>query len=87
MKKTTYLNNIGIPIANLKNKKYIVVSRKFDGCSSAAIPLCGQIATNSKLLAYTLYYWLNRFSYKHTYSIAVMLVKQNNKGTYDAIKR
>lgn len=78
---------IKIPIADVPERKYLVVSRRFDGFSVAACPCSGQIATNSKLLAYLLYYRWNRFSYKHMYSIAVMLMKRNDKGTYDAIKR
>lgn len=85
----TKLNKQGIEIADaIKERKYIVVSRKFDGVSSAAIPCDGQVATNSKLLAYFLYRRWKRFSLRQEgYSIAVMLVKRNEKGTYDAIKR
>lgn len=75
-----------IPIADVPERKYLVVSLRFDGFSAAACPCSGQIATNSKLLAYWLYYRWSRFSYKHRYSITVMLMKRNDKGTYDTIK-
>ena len=83
------MNEYGLYIDNsIPERKYIIVSRKFDGVSSAACPCCGQIATNNKLLAYFLYRRWNRFSYAGDgYRIAVMLMKRNSKGTYDAIKR
>lgn len=71
----------------MKERKYIVVSRRFENYSAAACPLSGQIATNSKIFAYLLYHYLRLYSYKHYGSIAVMLVKRNNEGTYDIIKR
>lgn len=89
-------NDAGLPIAeNVPERKYIVVSRKFDGFSAAACPCVGQVATNSKLLAYLLYRRWNRFAKKNMdkkvdgygYSIAVMLMKRNEGGTYDAIER
>lgn len=85
------MSNINIPINDsIPERKYIVVSRKFDGVSAAACPCVGQIATNSKLIAYFLYRRWNKWAYKNRndgYTIAVMLVKRNNKGLYDAIKR
>lgn len=85
----TKINEQGIEIADtIKERKYIVVSQKFVGVSSAAIPCDGQIATNSKLLAYILYRKWRRFSLHHEgYSIAVSLYKRNERGLYDAIKR
>ena len=52
----------------------------------------GQIATDSKILAYILYWYLRRFSYKciskyGKYMIAVQLLKKKENGYYDAIKR
>ena len=75
----------------MKDKKYIISSRKFSNISAAACPLAGQIATNSKILAYVLYWYLNRFSYKciskyDTYMIAVQLLKKKEDG-YEIIKR
>ena len=70
-----------------KERKYIVVCRKFEEASSASLPCSGQVATNSRLLAYALYYFWNKWSYKHYKSMAVMLCKRNEKGLYDAIKR
>ena len=77
----------GLEMPKLQERKYIVVSRKFEYISSAAIPLDGQIATNSKILANILYFLLHRWSYKYYGSIGVMLVKRNKEGLYDAIKR
>ena len=70
-----------------KERKYIVVCRRFDGFSAAACPCSGQVATNHELLAYLLYHRWKKWSYKYYGSIAVMLCKRNEKGTYDAIKR
>lgn len=75
----------------MKNKKYIISSRVFPDVSAAACPLVGQIATNSKILAYILYWYLNQFSYKcvskyDTYMIAVQLLKKKEDG-YEIIKR
>lgn len=75
----------------IKDKKYIISSRVFPNASAAACPLAGQIATNSKILAYILYWYLNRFSYKcvskyDTYMIAVQLLKKKEDG-YEIIKR
>lgn len=75
----------------MKDKKYIISSRVFPNISAAACPLVGQIATNSKILAYILYWYLNRFSYKcvskyDTYMIAVQLLKKIEDG-YEIIKR
>lgn len=72
---------------NNKEKKYIVVCRKFDSYSAAACSCVGQVATNSKLLAYFLYRRWRKFSLDNYMSIAVMLMKRNEKGTYDAIER
>ena len=80
-------NNAGIPIADAEERKYIVVSRLFAGFSAAASPCAGQVATNSRLVAYFLYKRWNRFSRTHIYSTAVMLLKRNESGLYDAIKR
>ena len=75
----------------MKDKKYIIVSRVFPNVSAASCPLSGQIATNSKILAYVLYWYLRRFSYKciskyDTYMIAVQLLKKKKDG-YEIIKR
>lgn len=75
----------------MKDKKYIIVSRVFPNVSAASCPLAGQIATNSKILAYLLYWYLNQFSYKciskyGTYMIAVQLLKKMEDG-YEIIKR
>lgn len=75
----------------MKNKKYIISSRVFPDVSAAACPLAGQIATNSKILANVLYWYLNRFSYKciskyGKYMIAVQLLKKKEDG-YEIIKR
>ena len=90
-------NHAGIWInQDIKPRKYIVVSRKFDGVYAADCPCVGQVATNSKLLAYFLYHRWNRFAKKNInngYSIAVMLVKRvqsfdpNITDKYEAIKR
>ncbi len=91
-----YINRSGIWVnQDIKPRKYIVVSRKFDGVYAAACPCVGQVATNSKLLAYFLYHRWNRFSYKHTrngYTIAVMLMRRTkgypySENEYEAIKR
>ena len=78
---------LGLEMPKLQERKYIIVSRKFEYISSAAIPLDGQIATNSKILAYILYYLLNKWSYKYYGSIGVILEKRNKDGLYDTIKR
>ena len=75
----------------MNDKKYIIVSRKFPEISAASCPLVGQIATNSKILAYIVYWYLRRFSYKciskyGTYMIAVQLLKKKEDG-YEIIKR
>lgn len=75
----------------MNDKKYIISSRVFPDVSAASCPLAGQIATNSKMLAYILYWYLNRFSYKcvskyNTYMIAVQLLKKKEDG-YEIIKR
>ena len=76
----------------MKDKKYIISSRVFTGISAASCPLVGQIATNSTILAYILYWYLRRFSYKciseyDTYMIAVQLLEKQENGYYEAIKR
>jgi hypothetical protein len=76
----------------MKDKKYIILSRVFPGISAAACPLVGQIATDSKILAYILYWYLRQFSLKslvknETYIIAVQLLKKQENGYYDTIKR
>lgn len=71
----------------MREKKYMIVSRKFENYSAASCPLSGQIATDSKIFAYLIYYYLKLYSYKYYGSIAVMLVKRNKEGTYDTIKR
>lgn len=89
-------NSAGIWVnQDIKPRKYIVVSRKFDGVYAAACPCIGQIATNSKLLAYLLYHRWNRFAEKNIsngYTIAVMLMKRvqsfdRNITEYEAILR
>lgn len=84
-------NSAGIWInKDIKMRKYIVVSRKFDEVDAAACPCVGQIATNSKLLAYFLYHRWNRFAFKNFngYTIAVMLMKRiQSTDKYEAIKR
>ena len=81
---------------DIKPRKYIVVSRKFAGVYAAACPCVGQIATNSKLLAYFLYHRWTRFAYKNSnngYTIAVMLMKRipstdpRITDRYESIKR
>ena len=90
------LNSAGIWVnQDIKPRKYIIVSRKFDGVYAAACPCVGQVATNSKLLAYFLYYRWNRFAEKNIhngYTIAVMLMKRVRSSPritdgYEAIKR
>ena len=76
----------------MKDKKYIISSQVFPDISAAACPLVGQIATNSKILAYILYWYLRRISSKwlvknETYTIAVQILKKQENGYYDAIKR
>ena len=46
----------------MKDKKYIISSRVFPGINETACPLVGQIATNSKILAYIIYEYLRHFS-------------------------
>lgn len=75
----------------MKDKKYIISSRVFPDVSAAACPLAGQIATNSKILANVLYWYLRRFSYKciskyDKYMIAVQLLKKTEDG-FEIIKR
>lgn len=71
----------------MKDKKYIISSQKCFNISAASCPLIGQIATNSTILAYVLYWYLRRFSYKYdTYMIAVQLLKKKEDG-YEIIKR
>ena len=90
------INSAGIWVnQDIKPRKYIVVSQKFDGVIAAACPCVGQVATNSRLLAYFLYRRWTKFSYKHRhggYTIAVMLMKQTkgypySECKYEAIKR
>ena len=76
----------------MKDKKYIISSRVFPDVSAAACPLAGQIATNSKILAYIIYEYLRHFSLDtlekyEKYTIAVQLLKKQEDGTYEAIKR
>ena len=73
----------------MKEKKYIIVSQKFQEAPSAACPLCGQIATDNRILAIKLYKWLNKWSRREQnyHSISVSLYMRNNKGLYDAILR
>ena len=70
-----------------KERKYIIVCSKFIDANSASLPCSGQIATNSKLIAYTLYYFWNKWSYKYYGSMAVSLYKRKIRGLYEAIKR
>ena len=81
--KTVY----GFEPPYIQERKYIVCCRKFEYISAAAIPCCGQIATNSRLVAKMLYKLLRKWSYRNYGSMAVMLMKRNEKGTYDAIER
>lgn len=76
----------------MKNKKYIISSVAFPGISAATCPLVGQIATNSKILAYIIYEYLRHFSLDtlekyEKYTIAVQLLKKQEDGSYEAIKR
>lgn len=76
----------------MKDKKYIISSQVFPGISAAACPLVGQIATDRKILAYILYWYMRRFSSKwlvknETYTIAVQLLEKQENGYYNAIKR
>lgn len=92
MTKTNYQ---GIAIADVPGRKYIVSCSKFDEVNASGVPCVGQIATNSKLLAYFLYRRWNKFSMKYLhgdddnfgYTIAVSLYKRNKDGLYNAIKR
>ena len=75
-----------------KDKKYIISSRVFPSVSVAACPLAGQIATDSKILAYIIYEYLRHFSLDtlekyEKYTIAVQLLKKQENGYYEAIKR
>lgn len=75
----------------MNDKKYIIVSQKGFNISAASCPLVGQIATNSKILAYVLYWYLRRFSYKciskyDIYMFAVELLEKKPWG-YEIIKR
>ena len=76
----------------MKDKKYIILSRVFPGINETTCPLVGQIATNSKILAYIIYEYLRHFSLNslekyETYTIAVQLAKKQNAGNYEVIKR
>lgn len=89
------INKQGIAIADVPGRKYIVSCSKFEGVNASGIPCCGQIATNSKLLAYFFYRRWNKFSRKYLngdddnfgYTIAVSLYERNKDGLYNAIKR
>ena len=89
------INKLGIAIADVPGRKYIVSCSKFDDVNASGVPCVGQIATNSKILAYFLYRRWNKFSKKHLheddknfgYTIAVSLYKRNKEGLYNAIKR
>ena len=83
---------MNISKSNLEEKKYIIVSTRFDGISATSVPLSGQIAIDDKEIAYKIYNWLNNWSLNQLdqqgkYTIAVSLYERNNKGTYDAIER
>ena len=82
-------NEMGLPIAtDLQRKKYLIFSTKFSEVDAAGCPMVGQIGINNKLLAYTIYNYLRRFSLKHDgYTIAVQLYKMMNDNTYKVIKR
>lgn len=82
-------NKVGITIDDtIKERKYIVCCKKFDEVSAAACPCVGQVATDSKILAYFLYRRWNKWSRPiNGYSIAVSLFRRTPAGTYDAIKR
>lgn len=85
--KAKYKEMYGMDMPDISERKYIVCCRKFDFISSAALPLSGQISTNSKILAKIIYSVLNRWSYRNYGSMSVMLVERNENGTYDAISR
>lgn len=88
-------NEQGIKIADVPARKYIITSRRFDGVKASGVPCVGQVATNSKLLAYILYNRWNKFASRYLfrddnnygYTIAVMLFKRNKEGLYSCIKR
>lgn len=86
-KKMNYKTMYGFEPPYIQERKYIVCCRKFEYISAAAIPCCGQIATNSRLVAKMLYKLWRKWSYRNYGSMAVMLMKRNEKGTYDAIER
>lgn len=89
------INKQGIKIADVPARKYIIVSRLFDDVNASGVPCVGQVATNSKLLAYVLYNRWNKFALSYLfrdgnnygYTIAVMLFKRNKEGLYSCIKR
>ena len=89
------INKQGIAIADVPGRKYIVSCSRFDDVNASGVPCIGQIATNSKILAYFLYRRWNKFSKKYLhedddnfgYTIAVSLYKRNKEGLYTAIKR
>jgi hypothetical protein len=89
------INKQGIAIADVPGRKYIVSCSKFDGVNASGVPRVGQVATNSKLLAYFFYRRWDNFSKKYLnerddnfgYTIAVSLYKRNKEGLYNAIKR
>lgn len=82
-----YKTMYGFEPPYIKERNYIVCCRKFEYISDAAIPCNGTIATNSKLFAKILYKLWRKWSYRNYGSMCVMLMKRNEKGTYDAIER
>ena len=70
-----------------KERKYLIACRKFNSANAASLPISGQIATNSKLLANTFYFFLNRWSYRHYGTMEVSLYERREKGLYYVIKR
>lgn len=89
------INKQGLAIANVSGRKYIVSCRIFEEVNASGVPCVGQIATNSRLIAYYLYRRWNKFSMKHLhddddnygYTIAVSLYKRKENGLYETIKR
>lgn len=69
-------------------RKYIISSNKFEDVIAASCPCVGQVATNSRLIAYLLYYRWKRFSHNNYRTITIMLWKRNQStGKYEVIKR
>lgn len=70
----------------IKPRKYIISSNKFEDAIAASCPCIGQVATNSKLIAYFLYCRWKRFSYRNLRTISVTLWKRNQlTGKYEIV--